>query len=332
MNTLRVIVPTYKRPQDIESLLAHLRPQIEGQPDRKLTVVNDGAHDDSYAAVVRPHLSWMTYIPAPTNGGPAAARNLGARDVQEDFIVFTDDDCRPPAIWLDYLQGRYEAEPWLDGVAGYTRPVFGNPDSLRERIIAASRLLPGATHDEVGRLTCAVTAAFSIRTRIFHEIGGFDETFRPSGEDLDLTQRLLRAGAILEADQNWWTGHTTTDTLKSYVRRYFTYGEGSARYAYTRQDWIHPDLRNYLTEGARARAVGGWIEAVKTNPTATGLRFYERWALKLFVAAIARAYARGFASGVVRFQRDDALPPVDEPWRFWPRLGLADEDAGLPRR
>lgn len=332
MPSLRVIVPTYKRPQDIESLLRHLRPQIEGHSDRKLVVVNDGTHDEAYASVIRPHLTWLTYIPAPVNRGPAAARNLGAEGADEDFLVFTDDDCRPPAIWLDYLQGRYEAEPWLDGVAGYTRPVFGDPDNWREKIIAASRLLPGATHDEAGRLTCAVTAAFSVRTRFFHAVGGFDASFRPSGEDLDLTQRVLRAGAILEADVNWWCGHTTTDTLKSYLRRYFTYGEGSARYAFTRGDWIHPDLRNYLTPTARRKSVLGWIGSIKSIPTLSSLSLIERLALRVFVTLIAREYARGFASGASRYYRAEA-PPPGEAWRLFPRLGLAAEaDPELPRR
>lgn len=329
MVTLTVIVPTYKRPQDVEALLPLLKPQIEGQPDRRLIVVNDGTHSVDYAAVLRPHLAWMRYLPAPKNGGPAAARNFGAREACGDVLVFTDDDCRPPAYWLDYLQARYEAEPWLDGLAGYTRPQMRNPKDLREKLIAASRVLPGATYDEIGRLICGVTAAFSVKRSFYEKIGGFDETFRPSGEDLDLTQRLLRAGALIEADPHWWTGHTTCDTLKSYLRRYYTYGEGSARYAFTREDWIHPDLRNYLSPTARRRTVKAWSGSVDANPAFGRLNVIERVGLKLFVAAVAREYARGFAVGAAKYQRAEAPAPV-EAWRFWPRLGLAP--SGLPRR
>ncbi len=329
MASLCVIVPTYKRPDDLEGFLAALRSQIVGYPDRRLIVVNDGTHSDDYQAVLDKHDAWFTYIAKPTNGGPAAARNYAAREATGDFIVFTDDDCRAPTGWLDYLQARYEAEPWLDGLAGYTRPVMKNKKSLREWVIAASNVLPGATYDEIGRLTCAVTAAFSVRREWFERIGGFDETFRPSGEDLDLTQRLIRAGAILEADPRWRTGHTTADTIKSYLKRYYTYGEGSARYALTRTDWIHPDLRNYLEPAARKKSVRAWARSVRSGTVWKNATLVQRLALAAFAAAIANKYAQGFASGVAQFQRPEAPPPREQ-WMLWPRLGYAAN--GLPRR
>lgn len=329
MPSLCVIVPTYKRPDDLEGFLNAVRPQIAGRRDRRLIVVNDGAHDAAYQAVIDQHDGWFTYLAKPKNGGPAAARNFAARHATGDFIVFTDDDCRAPEGWLDYLQARYEADPWLDGVAGYTRPVMKNKKSLREWVIAASNVLPGATYDEVGRLTCAVTAAFSVRRAFFERIGGFDESFRPSGEDLDLTQRLIRAGAVLEADPRWRTGHTTADTIKSYLKRYRTYGEGSARYALTRADWTHPDLRNYLDPAARKRSVRNWARSVRRGAVWKHANWVERAALAAFAAAIANSYAKGFAAGAAKFMRADA-PPPREPWALWPRLGYAP--AGLPRR
>jgi glycosyltransferase involved in cell wall biosynthesis len=329
MPSLAVIVPTYKRPEDLEGILRHLRPQVEGYATRRLIVVNDGTHDDAYASVVRPHLAWMTYVPAPKNRGPGAARNVGARLAKADYLVFTDDDCRPPADWLDRLEARYEADPWLDGVAGYTRPFAPNRKRLADRLIEASRVLPGATHDEVGRLICAVTAAFSVRRSFYEKIDGFDESFRPSGEDLDLTQRLIKAGAIIEADENWWTGHTTSDTLKSYLKRYYTYGKGSARYAYVRRDWLHPDLRNYMEPEDARRTVRNWARSARTAKLAEGAGPFDRLALRWFVARVASCYAAGFMDGCDEYE-DPRSPPPTEPWLRWPRLGLAAD--GLPRR
>jgi GT2 family glycosyltransferase len=277
---------------------------------------------------VRPHMTWMTYIPAPVNSGPGGARNRGARQASGDYLVFTDDDCRPPMGWLDHLEARYESDPWLDGVAGYTRPYRPNRQKLSERLIEASRVLPGATHDEVGRLICAVTAAFSVRRSYYEKVGGFDESFRPSGEDLDLTQRVIKAGAIVEADENWWTGHTTSDTLKAYLRRYYTYGKGSARYAFTRKDWLHPDLRNYLEYDDAKRTVKGWAMSARTAPLPPGAGRFDRLALRVFIWLIARNYATGFIDGCDAYE-DPAAPPPTEPWLRWPRLGLAAD--GLPR-
>lgn len=330
MASLTVIVPTYKRPDDLAACLAALRPQIVGHAERSLIVVNDGTHDAAYQSVLDSHGSWFTYLAKERNGGPAAARNYAARHAEGDFIVFTDDDCRPPRGWLDYLQARLDTDPWLDGLAGYTTPVYGNPKSIREWVIASSNVLPGAIHDELGRLICAVTAALAVRRAAFEQVGGFDETFRPSGEDLDLVQRIIRTGAIIEADANWRTGHTTTDTIRAYIKRFYVYGEGSARYALTRADWTHPDLRHYLDPEPRKQAVAGWTRGVRGSRAWRTASPWRKLALWAFVAIVSRQYARGFADGAARFVRAEAPPPT-LPWMLWPRLGYADA-GGLPRR
>lgn len=330
MTSLTVIVPTYKRPDDLAGCLAALRPQIAGRADRRLIVVNDGAHDGAYQAVVDRQGGWFTYLIKPQNGGPAAARNFAARHADGDFIVFTDDDCRAPEGWLDQLQARLEADPWLDGLAGYTTPVYANRKSIREWVIAESNVLPGAVHDELGRLICAVTAALALRRSAFEAVGGFDEAFRPSGEDLDLVQRVIRTGAIVEADPTWRTGHTTSDTIRAYVRRFYVYGEGAARYALTRADWTHPDLRHYLDPAQRKRAIAGWTAALRHRPAWKKAPPWRKLALWAFVAVISRRYAAGFVDGAARFVRADAPPPT-VPWMLWPRLGYA-ESGGLPRR
>jgi glycosyltransferase involved in cell wall biosynthesis len=329
MVTLSIVVPTYKRPDDLRKFLNCVRPQVAFRPDRHLIVVNDGAHDSAYQAVLDEQDDWFTYLPKPKNEGPAAARNHAARHARGDFIVFTDDDCRPRPHWLDYIQAALETQPWLDGVAGYTDPHFGNPDSLREWLIARSNILPGAIHDDLGRLICAVTAALAVRRDWFERVDGFDETFRPAGEDLDLTQRLIKAGAVIEADGRWRTGHTTTDTIRAYVRRFYAYGQGSARYAMTRADWTHPDLRHYLERSARERSASGWTVALKYQEAWKTAGAFRRFALWAFVWLVARRYAQGFADGAKRFRRADAPPPSQQ-WMFWPRLGYAVD--GLPRR
>lgn len=328
MPTITIVVPTYKRPHDLRALLERLRPQVACRSDRQLIVVNDGAHDADYQAVVDTHDGWFTYLAKDKNGGPAAARNYAARHADGDFLVFTDDDCRPSPHWADYIQAALETQPWLDGVAGYTDPHFGNTNSLREWLIARSNILPGAIHDELGRLICAVTAALAVRRSWFERIGGFDENFRPAGEDLDLTQRLIKAGALIEADPRWRTGHTTTDTIRAYIRRFYVYGQGSARYAMSRADWTHPDLRHYSEAHARRRAVSGWTNGLRHQNAWKTASLLRRAALWAFVAIVSHRYADGFADGMKAFLRAETPPPTEQ-WMLWPRLGYATD--GLPR-
>ena len=327
--SLCVIAPTSNNPDALAAFLECLNPQIEPERDRRLVVVNDGTHEEAYAQVVRRHLTWMTYIPAPKMSGPGAAFNRAAREVQDEFLVMTDDACRPPLTWLDHVQGRLEADPWLDGLAGAVRPFFHNPKSVRERLIAESGVLPSPAFDEEGRLIRAAASAFAVRRRFFEEAQGFDEGFGPLGEDLDLTQRLMKAGSILEADPHWWTGYTMEGSLRSYVKRSFKDGEGSARYAFLRQDWGHPDLRAYLEDEDADLMVKARAASAKTTEFWKGGSLLEKALIAWFMREAAENYAAGFAAGVESFASAGVTPPRT-PCPRSPRLGLAAD--GLLRR
>src|SRR5262245_65994423 len=92
---LSVIVPTYRRPAALERLLEALRPQLAGRVDREAVVVNDGTHDDAYAAIAERFADVARYLALPVNRGPSAARNEAARSARGSWLVFIDDDCVP---------------------------------------------------------------------------------------------------------------------------------------------------------------------------------------------------------------------------------------------
>lgn len=326
--SLCVIVPTSNNPHGLAALLDCLRPQIAPEPDRRLLVVHHGCQEEAYAEIVRRHLTWMSYIPKASRSGGGAACNSASREGGEDFLVFTTEAGRPPLTWLDQLQARLEADHWLDGVAGFSRPFFHNPKSLKERLIAESGALPRPVFDPHGRLLRAAKIAFAVRHRLYKEIGGFDEAFGALGEDLDLTQRLLRAGAIIEADPDWWTGAAMLDPLKAYVRRSYEEGEGSARYAFLRQDWRHSDLAAYLQDEDAVLTVKAWAASAKTTGLWKRGAVYEKALIAWFMRERAENYAAGFAAGVEAFAARGVVSPTTTPRSL--RLGLAED--GLLRR
>jgi glycosyltransferase involved in cell wall biosynthesis len=94
--------------------LAHLTTPREAW---QVVVVNDGGQDPQLGVPPALRASYaLRFVNAP-HRGPAAARNLAARQARGDFLAFTDDDCRPEPDWLDQFERAFRAGPW-DALAG----------------------------------------------------------------------------------------------------------------------------------------------------------------------------------------------------------------------
>lgn len=101
MPLVSVIIPLYNDPASLPRAVASALKQAElGE----IIIVDDASADDSFAvaqslAATDPHIKVLR---SPTNRGPAAARNLGAKYAQHEYLSFLDSD--------DELIGNYFAE------------------------------------------------------------------------------------------------------------------------------------------------------------------------------------------------------------------------------
>ena len=188
---LSVVIASFGRPAGLDRLLTLLRPQVEGRARRRVIVVGDASQDRAGAEVLGRHRRFVDCVAAPKDGGPAAARNLGAARADQDFLVFIDDDCEPPPYWLDWLASVIAENPDVDAVAGTTRqlPSPGAGALVRSRPTAAANL--------------------AVRRALFEAVGGFDETMSTRG-DRDLADRLARRGAILQVEPSWYVSRRMT--------------------------------------------------------------------------------------------------------------------------
>jgi GT2 family glycosyltransferase len=178
--SVAVVIPTHNRP---ERLLRCLRALIaQTRPPDEIVVVDDGS---APATTLPPDLAQdrIRILRNDPPAGAAAARNRGWRATSSDYVLFTDDDCRPTPGWVaEMLQ---DAEP--DAVlVGRTLP---DPEdgALRTPFDRAVRM----ERSDGGFLTCNVLYPCAVLDRI----GGFDERFSLLGEDTDMGQRALLAGA-----------------------------------------------------------------------------------------------------------------------------------------
>ncbi len=115
----------------------------------------------------------LRYIPLAQHRGPAAARNVGWRQAQGEFIAFTDDDCIPTPGWLRNGLAAFRAS--IVAVSGrVVMPLSGVPTDYE---LNASNL----------QRSEFVTANCFYRRSVLERTGGFDERFSEAWrEDSDL--------------------------------------------------------------------------------------------------------------------------------------------------
>jgi glycosyltransferase involved in cell wall biosynthesis len=102
---ISVVVPSHDRPLRLRWLLNALEEQTL-EPERWEVVVGHDSAGEEIEELLRTHplgrrVSLRSVRLAPGSAPPGRNRNAAWRAAQADVIAFTDDDCRPPADWLE---------------------------------------------------------------------------------------------------------------------------------------------------------------------------------------------------------------------------------------
>ena len=161
-----------------------------------------GIKRDDYEIIIYPDRgyetaeSWPKTRQIPSDPGPAAKRNLAIKDAVGDFLIFIDDDAYPEENFLDVLEKSFEDEKVL-AVGGPA--LTPKSDSFWQRVSGAVFLsiLSGGCPERYTSVKKNITiddwpsVNFSIRKKIFEEIGGFTCNFWP-GEDTKLCLDLIK--------------------------------------------------------------------------------------------------------------------------------------------
>jgi glycosyltransferase involved in cell wall biosynthesis len=156
----------------------------------ELIVADNGSTDDG-PAIVR---SWEGRIPglrivdAAAVRGVSFARNTGARAARGDVVVLCDADDVVQPGWLSAMAA---ASCRYDLVGGQLDETLLNEEWL-------SRVRPFTQYGQLplglGFMRFSCGANFAARTSIIEQLGGWDESFRGGGDDIDFCWRAQRAG------------------------------------------------------------------------------------------------------------------------------------------
>ncbi|TXL74443.1 glycosyltransferase family 2 protein [Vineibacter terrae] len=117
---ITVIVPTYKRPDDLRQCLDALKRQT--LPAARVNVVRRDS-DSATAALLAGYdaggLAMQVHVVDVP--GVVAALNIGLEHAVGEAVAMTDDDAAPHPDWLERIAGHFQADARVGGVGGRDR-------------------------------------------------------------------------------------------------------------------------------------------------------------------------------------------------------------------
>ena len=204
---ISAIIANYNGEEYLDRCLGSL-----GRPGRRLEVILvDNASSDGSLDLVANRFPGVRVLPQGSNLGFATANNIGAEAALGDALLLLNDDAWLEPGALEQLADRLESDPR----AGLVAPRLRYPDGRRQFAWSPARGVLGEVLQRlrngfearawvhgtlargIGRLTGRnwyTAACVLIRSRAFHEVGGFDTSFFMYFEDVDLCVRLEGAG------------------------------------------------------------------------------------------------------------------------------------------
>jgi len=206
-----IIVPVYNNVKELPECVSGL--VASSGADTEIIVVDDGSRDGSPFVAAQ---MGIKVAQLPKNSGPATARNYGARLARGSILFFVDADVvlAPDAVArvrrafkertdIGAVFGSYDADPKAKGLVSRYRNLLHHFVHQKGKE-AASTFWGG----------CG-----AVRRSVYEEVGGFDETFRPtcSIEDIELGYRIRRAGHGILLDKRLQGKHLKRWTLRSMI-------------------------------------------------------------------------------------------------------------------
>jgi GT2 family glycosyltransferase len=208
---ISVVVPVHNGGSDLDVCLSALG---GGDGECEIIVVDDASTDESANVAC---LRGAKVLQLESRGGPAAARNHGARGARGSILLFIDADVRVEPDTLARVAGHFRREPELAALFGSydDAPAFAGFVSQYKNLLHHFVHQQARTQAETFWSGCG-----AVRREVFLRVGGFDEEryAEPSIEDIELGYRLRDAGYAVLLDRELHVKHLKRWTFVSLLR------------------------------------------------------------------------------------------------------------------
>ncbi|MEH1799819.1 MAG: glycosyltransferase family 2 protein [Nostoc sp.] len=211
-----VLIPTYRRPQDLSRCLLALQEQTKPVNQVIVVVRDTDAETWQFLAQYTAH-NLLLHTVKVTQSGVVAALNAGLAAVEGDIVSITDDDAAPHPDWLERIAAYFTCDSRLGGLGGRdwihhgskledeSRPVVGQLQWFG-RVIGNHHLGVG----EPREVDILKGVNMSFRTQAIGQLR-FDERMRGTGAqvhfEMAFTLALKRAGWKIIYDPNVAVDH-----------------------------------------------------------------------------------------------------------------------------
>lgn len=194
-----LVIVTWNGRQHLDTCLS----SVEAQRDVTVeTILVDNGSADGTVDHVRSRYPWVTVVALGENRGFAGGNNAGVREARGRFVAFLNNDTSADPGWLRALVSAVDES---HGFALVTSRVvyMHDPDTIDS---AGDGVLrwggafkrhhgePAALAPESQEVFGVCGAACMMPRAVFEELGGFDEDFFASHEDVDLSYRARLRG------------------------------------------------------------------------------------------------------------------------------------------
>jgi GT2 family glycosyltransferase len=196
---ISIVIVTWNGRQHLQTCLQSVAAQ---RGVRTETIVVDNASTDDTPEYVRSRFPWVRLVTLGENRGFAAGSNIGAREARGRLVAFLNNDTAADAGWLRALAAGLD-EPNRFALVTSRIVYMHDPDTIDSAGDGVLRW-GGAFkrhHGEPASAALATQEVFGVcgaacmmPRAVFDELGGFDEDFFASHEDVDLSYRARLRG------------------------------------------------------------------------------------------------------------------------------------------
>lgn len=182
---ISIIIPTYNRINSLERSIRSVQKQTHD--NWELVIIDDGSTDDTRLKI-QPYLeNRRIHYYYQSNQGVGAARNLGIKKANGNYIIFLDsDDYINNTLILNLYQQDYHKFDFINWDVNHINITNNQNSTVRPRNL-------GPLYNYKSLLFLA--GSFCVKKQLLIEVGGYDTKFK-YGENYELGIRLCQLQSL----------------------------------------------------------------------------------------------------------------------------------------